>query len=118
MAVELSSDETRACLYALTELRGLYGARPVPYPVITAHQRLELAYRCHVSPPRHQNESRTPELEDEWITTKEAAQILGWNHRRVQRHRADLDGHRLGDRLVYPAHAVREYAKQIGAQHD
>ena len=119
MTLQLSRDEIRAAIYGLAAVqraRAAAGA-PVPHPVITARQHLEAAYRCGVSPPRHQNGAFTEELE-EWIGTRLAAQVLGWHPRRVQRHRGDLDGRLVGGRLVFPAVAVREYAKQIGAQRD
>jgi hypothetical protein len=76
------------------------------------YDRLELAIRCPVSPRRQQNGSDTGQFE-EWIGTRLAAQILGWSQRRVQRHRADLDGQLRGDRLVFPARAVRGYAEAL-----
>ncbi len=119
MTVELSREELRAAIYGLAAVqraRAAAGA-PVPHPVITARQHLEIAYRCAMSPPRHQNTGPAEESE-EWIGTRLAAQVLNWHPRRVQRHRGDLDGHLVGGRLVFPALTVREYAKQIGTQGD
>jgi hypothetical protein len=53
---------------------------------------------------------------DEWISTREAARLLRWDMRRVQRHASDLDGRRcrcgLGG-LIFRAPAVREYAEEL-----
>ena len=49
----------------------------------------------------------------ELIGSRLAADILGWTERRVQRHAADLDGIKIGNRLVFPAASVRQYRDAI-----
>lgn len=87
---------------------------------IALYERFDHVVRFgEVSPSRHESITATEELGHvELIGTRLAAEILGWNLRRVQRHAADLDGRTVGGRLVFPAEAVKAYrdAIQGGAQ--
>ncbi|MDX1878217.1 hypothetical protein SBE55_10345 [Mycolicibacterium sp. 141076] len=48
---------------------------------------------------------------EHWIDSTVAAGILGWSLRRVQRHAADLDGHKIASGAwLFPATVVYEYA--------
>ncbi|CAM4374741.1 hypothetical protein MB901379_00487 [Mycobacterium basiliense] len=124
MTAELSPDEIRAALYGLGEFRDRRAimGRPVPPSITALLSRLETIHRCpmadvmadvsrtrHVSPGDATNSG-------EWIGTKEAARMLGWHPRKVQRHAADLDGKHLGGRLWFQTRTVREYMKDAERQ--
>jgi hypothetical protein len=47
----------------------------------------------------------------EWVSTREAAVLLGLSKRQAQRLAADLDGRIIGGRWVFPLTAVAEYAE-------
>lgn len=77
-------------------------------------RRLEL----EVAVSRSRQESEGVETDsgyddDEWIGTREAARLLRWNVRKVQRRKADLDGREVAGQLIFPARAVREYDEAL-----
>jgi hypothetical protein len=117
--VKLTPVETRAAMYAVAQYRraAVMGGRRVPPSVAALADRLDREIRLGASPRRQQSDSATPQLEQEnvveLIGTKLAAQLLGWTVRRVQRHRADLDGRIVGGRLVFRANVVRQYAQEL-----
>lgn len=49
----------------------------------------------------------------ELLGARLAAEILGCTPRHARRLHADLGGHRIGDRLMFDAAAVREYVKAL-----
>ncbi|CPR11950.1 hypothetical protein BN971_03243 [Mycobacterium bohemicum DSM 44277] len=51
------------------------------------------------------------QLEDELITAKEAAEVLGLSKRQCQRIAADLGGRIVGGRWLFGRAAVSEYAE-------
>ncbi len=80
------------------------------------HERFDRALRFGdpVSPTRQGNGCAPAESDYvELIGTRQAAELLGWTIRRVQRHAADLDGTKVGGRLVFPAEAVKQYRDQL-----
>lgn len=108
--MKLTPYEIRATVYVLRLFQQT--ATQVPPSVAALAERLETAVRQGDASPWRQSEQPSPtesEHDVELISTAEAAHILGWTMRRVQRHAADLDGRRLGDRLAYPADRVHEY---------
>jgi hypothetical protein len=50
---------------------------------------------------------------DDWIGTAEAARILRWHPRRVQRLASDLDGRKVSGKLVFSERVVRQYAEGL-----
>jgi hypothetical protein len=115
--MKLSPVETRAAMYAVAQFRraAVMGGRRVPPSVAALADRLDRELRFGLSPTRQENDSATRQLEPErpveLIGTKQAAEVLDWIPRRVQRHRADLDGRKVGGRLVFNASVVQEYAR-------
>jgi hypothetical protein len=77
---------------------------PVPHSLRQVKEFWELQFRCALSSERHQS-SDDPE---QWIPSREAAEMLVWNIRTVQRRKADLGGKRMGRSLMFPAATVKE----------
>jgi hypothetical protein len=117
--VKLNPTEVRACLYAVSQFRraAVMGGRRVPPSVAALADRLDRELRLGMSPTRQENDSATRQLEPErpaeLIGTTQAAKLLDWIPRRVQRHQADFDGRKVGGRLVFNASVVREYARGL-----
>lgn len=105
----LSDDDIRGAYYCCAEvLRGrrLRG-QPVPSWLRALYDRLDNEVRA--SRTRQESGSAEPELKpDEWIGTAQAAVLLGWSRRRVQRRAADLDGQIVGGRWLFRESAVVE----------
>ncbi|MCK5751501.1 MAG: hypothetical protein KAH46_02215, partial [Mycobacterium sp.] len=76
-------------------------------------RRLELQYAVSQA-RRHEPADATCSNHEEFVGTREAATLLGWTTRQVQRRQTDLDGRKLASgQLVFPANAVREYAEGL-----
>jgi hypothetical protein len=110
--VDLTDVEVRQSFYCIgEELRArAAGKPPGPQPWLV---KLARRYWLEVSSTRQQFDGGRPELsheDDNPIGTVEAASILRWNIRKVQRRSDDLDGRKIGGRLVFSESAVREYA--------
>lgn len=121
MTVELNRDEARHALTiiaAWTRHTAIAG-RPVPQQAHALLQKLDIGVRCAMSPRRQENTRSAPQL-DTWIGTSEAARMLGCRTRTVQRRAAQLGGHKIGDRWLYPTHRIREAMtnKAIQGQND
>jgi hypothetical protein len=86
--------------------------RPTPTGILGLYRLLDVAVQC-VSSRRQREVLRREQSEVSRIGSKQAAAILGWEIRRVQRHTADLDGELVGDRWRYDERTVREYAKAL-----
>jgi len=111
--MKLTAGEIRAAVYVLRSHRE--SAAHI-YPSVAAlSDRLESAVLHGEASPWRQSQHRDPAdlSRVEFIGSRIAAGILGWTVRRVQRHAADLGGRRIGDRLVYPRHAVEEYRNHL-----
>lgn len=68
---------------------------------------LELA----VTRTRQSERERDSLSNHEHIDSRTAARILGWSLRRVQRHAADLDGHKIASGAwLFPASVVYDYS--------
>jgi hypothetical protein len=50
---------------------------------------------------------------EEWIITRDAAVILGWTARQVQRRASDLEGRKTSAGWIFPASVVHEYAEEM-----
>ena len=116
--MKLNPAEMRTVVYLARRYRN--SGEPMWPPVTALSKRLETAVlQGDASPWRQPPRHDQPHLERvEFIGTRLAAKLLGWSERRVQRHAADLDGRRVGDRLVYPAHRVAEYADHLNDRSD
>lgn len=119
MTAELSRDEIRACVYALSAVRRshLAAGRPVPPSIDAAWHRLRLA---NLSNPTREKVARTRQGEgpgpaqwgvSEWLGTKAAATEIGCSARTVQRHRDAIGAQLVGGRLMFSANEVRRYAR-------
>ncbi|WP_207358222.1 hypothetical protein [Mycolicibacterium sp. S2-37] len=109
----LDAAESRAVLHlvgALIRERAVAG-RPCPHDVLAFHRRL--AEAVEVSSRRQCEATCREELGESRIGTRQAAALLGWGPRRVQRHVADLGGELVAGRLVFDERAVIEYANAL-----
>lgn len=111
--VELDDDEARAIALALGAMIRDYAkaGRPTPRQVVALYRRIDQA--CEVSSRRQLEVVRREELGESRVGSRQAAALLGWNVRRVQRHVADLGGEMVGDRLIFDERAVRQYAEAL-----
>lgn len=50
---------------------------------------------------------------EEWIGCRDAATILGWTTRQVQRRASGLEGRKTSAGWIFPASVVEEYAKGL-----
>ena len=97
--------EVRAVLHAVDEYRRACGrsGRPIPPPLTALHSRLEMAYRTNTveSPTRHGGGVEMTDLEHDWIGTGAAAELLGVEHRTVQRRAQQLGGRKVNGRWLF-----------------
>lgn len=92
----------------------LPGVQPWNAELVRALE-LELA----VSSTRHESACSAEQSDyddDDPIGTLDAARLLGWSMRRVQRHAGDLDGHAVGGRLVFQRTTVIEYREAMNGR--
>lgn len=108
--MKLSPVEIRAAVYIVRCYRATLAGKPPP-PIAALIDRLEAAVRVgDVSPWRQPGGVVKSDWEHaEFVGTRLAARMLGWTERTVQRRASDLDGRKINDRWVFPAHSVREY---------
>jgi hypothetical protein len=92
MTVTPEVAEARAIAHLLTNVFREHAVlrRHTPPAVLDLYRGLCNA--IDVSSRRHENDRDRGELNVSRIGTRLAADILGWDMRRVQRHRADLGG--------------------------
>ena len=115
--MNLDSDGVRTAYYcAAWVLRSLEeNRRPVPDWLRNHFDRLDSEVR--MSRGRQEKCCVEPSSEEEtWIASPEAAQILGWSKRQVQRHAKDLAGQIVGGRWLFRESLVVECAE--GLKHD
>jgi len=127
VTAELSRDEIRACVYALSAVRRAHldRGKPVPPSIDAAWHRLRLANlltRPPEKPVARARQGDGPGLAEwgvcEWLGTKAAAAEIGCSTRTVQRYADDIGAQRFGRRLLFPAPAVREYSKYYERQQE
>ena len=112
--MKLDEEQTRAAYYCVAEVirgRALRG-QPIPpwLRAIDSEMRAEVVKPS--SPTRQDSGGQETESDhDVWIGSAEAATLLGWTVRQVQRLATDLDGRLVGGRYIYPKHAVIAYAE-------
>jgi hypothetical protein len=113
--VNLTSDEARAAYYcaaALIRHRQRSG-EPIPEWLRKHFNRLDAEVR--VSESGHDSVSDAKQLEEqELITAREAAGILGCSKRQVQRLASDLDAEFAYGRWLFRLSTVAEYAEAKG----
>lgn len=87
--------------------------QPIPGWLRRHYEQLEAEVR--MSRTRQQIGCDGPSLNmmDKWIGSPEAAAVLGWSKRQVQRHAADLDGQIISGRWLFREAAVRQYAEGL-----
>ncbi|MDT5348324.1 MAG: hypothetical protein QOH91_1611 [Mycobacterium sp.] len=112
--MNLTEDEKRQTLYCCGEVARMRASlrKPVGLWLVKLIRRLEL--EVAVSSSRHEWGCVDSESEHEdWIGTAEAARLLGWHQRQVQRRAADLNGRKVSGKLVFREGAVRDYAEGL-----
>lgn len=100
------------CVAELLDARRLRGA-PIPRWLTEHHQRIGTAYR--MATLGHHREPDESQSDHEFVSARQAANIIGLSRRQVQRISADLDGRIIDGRWLYPLDTVRAYAE--GKQH-
>ena len=104
----------RESLYCASELirnRRRCG-QPIPGWLLRHHAHLEREIRG-LSRPRHQRDEIGCDLgESNQIGAREAAALLGWSIRKVQRRKEDLGGRLIGVSLVFDRSVVLEHARK------
>lgn len=115
---DFTDSERGHLLFCVAEVRraratGKIPGNPQAAWLLRLLRRLELDVA--LSHTRHDDTADEPCSEHEALVgTREAATLLGWTTRKVQRHQTDLDGRKLASgQLVFPANTVREYAEGL-----
>lgn len=107
----LTKDDLQQCLFAVIEQRAalhrgkLLCAAPRPDELI----RKLFSELTELSPSRQSGDSDPQHLKHDWISAREAAVMLDWGLRRVQRRAAKFGARKIGGRLLFPVAAVREH---------
>ena len=113
--MNFSDGELRYLLYCCSaELRARRAGKPpgVQRPLVDLVRRLEL--ELAVSDVRQEQDGGVSGSEYEAIGSQEAADILGWTTRQVQRRAADLDGRKTNPRCwVFPKRSVLDYREAM-----
>jgi hypothetical protein len=114
--VNLQGDELSAAYAVAAEAVRTRVTRraPVPQWLQRHFQRLDLEVR--VSRTRQESGCAGEELDEKdsrSIGTPEAAVILDWSTRKVQRRATDLDGQRVAGRWMFRESVVRDYGEAI-----
>ena len=112
--MRLCEDEIRAAYYCASEIlrsRRL-GGQPIPAWLRRWHARLDAELK--LSRTRQDFDDAPAESGQElWIGTPEAAALLGWSLRQVQRRATDLEGRIIAGRYVFRESTVRTYAEEL-----
>jgi hypothetical protein len=112
--VRLDATDLRAALFTVAHyLRTVPASPPSLWRL---RDKLNTAITSGMSLTGHECDCGTAELEHdqvEWIGARLAAAILGCTPRHARRLHTDLGDHRIGDRLMFDAAAVREYAETL-----
>jgi hypothetical protein len=108
-----SQDVVRAAYYCVAEVIRLRQLGGIPVPDWLRRHYNHLDAEVRVSHTRQESEGSRTYSESDLIGTGEAADMLGWNIRKVQRLAADLGGRRVAGRLVFSSFEVHEYAEGL-----
>lgn len=109
--VRLDATDLRAALFTVAHYLRTVPAAPPSLWLL--RQKLDAAITSGMSLSGHECGCGEEELSHdttEWIGARLAAEIIGCSPRHARRLLADLGGQRIGDRLMFDAAAVREYA--------
>jgi hypothetical protein len=116
--VRLDDDELWWVLYACSQEQryrstGYRGSRrPVSPQLARVIRRLELEVATSRLRQDDVGAVQLSEHEDP-LVTRDAAAVLGWTTRKVQRHSADLEGRKTSAGWIFPAAAVHAYAEAL-----
>lgn len=114
--MKLDDIEVQAAYYGLAAFvrQRKEACRPLPPEVGRLYERLDK--RIRLSSTRHEtccgDEDPSRSQEETWIGSPEAAQMLSWSKRQVQRHADDLGGRIIGGRWLFRESDVRDYAAE------
>jgi hypothetical protein len=112
--VNLTDSDLHAAYYCTAEVvrsRRL-GCRPIPAEVRRLYDRLTAEMQPGLSRSGQEKDCGGQQLSaGGWMSAAEAASLLGWSKRRVQRHATDLDGEIIGGRWLFRQSTVIEYAE-------
>lgn len=114
--MRLDEGEVRAAYYGLSECvrQTNLGGRALPPGVGRLFSRLE----DRLSRGRHETSDRAtdqpPSEGETWIGSPEAARMLSWSKRQVQRHALDMGGKLIGGRWMFRESDVADYAERNG----
>ena len=88
---------------------------PIPDWLRDHYSVLDRAIRFPATQPRQQSGSGLPQSDhlDRFISAAQAAVILGWHTRQVQRRANDLDGTRVGGRWLFRLADVENYRDEL-----
>lgn len=114
--MRLDDDAVRAAYACAAEsLRNRVNQNvPVPFWLQSLYGRLDLEVR--LSRTRQETDwdgEESEEKDSRWIGSPEAAAILGWSTRKVQRLAPDLDGQLTAGRWLFRESAVTDYAEAM-----
>ena len=117
-SVKLNSDGVRAAYYCSAWVcRSLKeNRRPIPDWLQSHFDRLDSEVRMSRARQEKRGVEPSSEEEETWIGSPDAAQILGWSKRQVQRHAKELAGQIVGGRWLFRESLVVEFAE--GLKHD
>jgi hypothetical protein len=114
--MNLNADDIRGAIFCILELRRRMEdndetVKPWLHQVAA---RYENALRMTRTRQQIACGDEQLDKEDEtWIGSAEAAHILGWKIRQVQRHQTDLDGQFISGRLAFRQSRICEYAEEM-----
>jgi hypothetical protein len=110
-AMKWRDEDVRAAYFCVStvlrncRLRG----EPIPQPLRDLNDRLLAEVQAPMSRSRQELDTAGAELDsDRQIGVAEAALILGWSKRQVQRRATDLDGEIVGGRWIFQKSVVVE----------
>lgn len=106
--------ENRACYRLAAEAvrRKNLRREPIEAWLATLYDRLDIKVRMSRARQENGCPAAESEVNDSWIGSPEAAAILGWSKRQVQRCAPDLDGQIVAGRWLFRESLVKEYASE------
>ena len=113
--MRLADGQLRAAYYCAAEVlrsRRLAG-QPIPDWLHRWHARLDDEVRMSRTRQDFDASPAESEEQDLWIGSPEAATLLGWSLRQVQRRASDLAGRIIAGRYMFRESEVRLYAKEL-----
>ena len=86
---------------------------PIEAWLTILYNRLETRIRMSRARQETARGSAESDVQDGWIGSPQAAAILGWSKRQVQRLASDLDGRIASGRWIFRESVVREYKERM-----